>query len=147
MSTVKQRYEAVRPRERVEFGGFRFVIPSLNFQVPKFQCCNGAHEGVVEPEHHTDSFDLSECVKEVKSIARSTPSINESPATGSTCMSSTSQASVTSKVVPPADSVVKCASATPAARVVPIPSKSHSLSGAPVRDFCISVDCIRKMFI
>ncbi|PIO60323.1 hypothetical protein TELCIR_18183, partial [Teladorsagia circumcincta] len=64
MSTVKQRYDAVRPRERVNFGGFQFVIPSPNFQMPKFQCCNGAHEGLAEPEHETDSFDLSECVKE-----------------------------------------------------------------------------------
>ncbi|KAK6014685.1 hypothetical protein OSTOST_19925, partial [Ostertagia ostertagi] len=70
MSTVKQRYDAVRPRERVNFGGFQFVIPSPNFQMPKFQCCNGAHEGVAEPEHETDSFDLSECVKEVPKHCR-----------------------------------------------------------------------------
>nr|CDJ94788.1 DNA RNA helicase and RQC and Helicase RNase D C-terminal domain containing protein [Haemonchus contortus] len=64
MPTAKQRYDAVRPRERVEFGGFRFVIPSPDFQMPKFQCCNGAHEGFTQPDHESDSFDLHECVKE-----------------------------------------------------------------------------------
>ncbi|KAK6053879.1 DEAD/DEAH box helicase [Cooperia oncophora] len=80
MSTVKQRYDAVRPRERVTFGGFQFVVPSPDFQMPKFRCCNGAHEGVTEPDHETDSFDLSECVKEVKCIANSTPTANQAPA-------------------------------------------------------------------
>uniref|UniRef100_A0A0K0D5J3 DBR1 domain-containing protein n=1 Tax=Angiostrongylus cantonensis TaxID=6313 RepID=A0A0K0D5J3_ANGCA len=64
MSTVKQLYDAVRPRERVEFGGYRFVIPSSNFQMPKFLCCNGIHEGVVSQHLDENSFDLNECVSE-----------------------------------------------------------------------------------
>ncbi|KAK6745670.1 hypothetical protein RB195_012031 [Necator americanus] len=72
MQTPKQRYDSVKPRERVEFGGYRFVIPSLDFKMPKFRCCNGAHEGVDLCEHDTDRFDLAECSNEVQDIIRNT---------------------------------------------------------------------------
>ncbi|VDO21528.1 unnamed protein product [Heligmosomoides polygyrus] len=81
MATAKQRYDAVRPRLRVEFGGHRFVVPTLNFQVPKFRCCGGAHEGAAEPEPQTGCFDLSECANEVKSLIRTTSSGDQPPAT------------------------------------------------------------------
>ncbi|ETN86575.1 ATP-dependent DNA helicase, RecQ family [Necator americanus] len=72
MQTPKQRYDSVKPRERVEFGGYRFVIPSLDFKMPKFRCCNGAHEGVDLCEHDIDRFDLAECSNEVQDIIRNT---------------------------------------------------------------------------
>ncbi|VDM68736.1 unnamed protein product [Strongylus vulgaris] len=65
MQTAKQRYDAVKPRERVEFRGYRFVIPDPNFRMPKFQCCNGAHEGAEPCRQKSDSFDLTDCVNEV----------------------------------------------------------------------------------
>ncbi|EYC14323.1 hypothetical protein Y032_0041g475 [Ancylostoma ceylanicum] len=67
MQTAKQRYDAVKPRERVDFCGYRFVIPSPNFEVPKFRCCNGAHEGVTQ-KRRSDSFDLTECANQVQDI-------------------------------------------------------------------------------
>ncbi|KJH50977.1 ATP-dependent DNA helicase, RecQ family [Dictyocaulus viviparus] len=58
MSGVKQQYEAVKLRERVEFGGYRFVIPSPNFQMPRFMCCGGIHRGVVDQSQNKDSSDI-----------------------------------------------------------------------------------------
>ncbi|WKY01805.1 hypothetical protein Q1695_015649 [Nippostrongylus brasiliensis] len=107
--SAKQRYDAVRPRERVAFGSYRFVIPSLDFQMPKFRCCNGIHEGVAESEPPVDAFDHSECSKEVKSMgisssgsvpksvtstpavvpsSRCTPSVSKPPSTPSGSFSS-----------------------------------------------------------
>ncbi|KAH7722587.1 Protein HIM-6 [Aphelenchoides avenae] len=48
MSSLKQEYDAMQPRKRVDFGGFRFVEidPVLSFRpIPKFRCCNGVHSG------------------------------------------------------------------------------------------------------
>ncbi|RCN48688.1 ATP-dependent DNA helicase, RecQ family [Ancylostoma caninum] len=78
MQAAKQRYDAVKPRERVDFCGYRFVIPSANFEVPKFRCCNGAHEGVTQ-NRRSDSFDLTECANQVQDIIRTTSTSDAPP--------------------------------------------------------------------
>ncbi|CAG9536194.1 unnamed protein product [Cercopithifilaria johnstoni] len=45
--SLKLGYDAVKCRERVQFGKYRFVKPSGNFVIPDFTCCKGLHESQV----------------------------------------------------------------------------------------------------
>uniref|UniRef100_A0A1I7WC35 DNA 3'-5' helicase n=1 Tax=Heterorhabditis bacteriophora TaxID=37862 RepID=A0A1I7WC35_HETBA len=76
MSLVKETYNAVRSRERISFGGFRFVIPSESFAVPKFACCEGKHDGVIEEDrcNFDNSFNLANCANEVQNLIGRNPS-------------------------------------------------------------------------
>ncbi|MFH4975734.1 hypothetical protein AB6A40_002443 [Gnathostoma spinigerum] len=54
---AKLHYDAIKCRERVSFGGYRFVIPSSAPCVPSFKCCN--HEGVGNDNDCKHEKDLS----------------------------------------------------------------------------------------
>ncbi|CAI5451678.1 unnamed protein product [Caenorhabditis angaria] len=42
MITQSSRYKhAMKPRQRVEFEGYSFVVPDLNFKAPVLKCCEG----------------------------------------------------------------------------------------------------------
>lgn len=45
MSSLKSAYDAIQPRKRIDFGGYRFVEIDPNARMPKFRCCNGVHAG------------------------------------------------------------------------------------------------------
>uniref|UniRef100_A0A0R3RS88 DNA 3'-5' helicase n=1 Tax=Elaeophora elaphi TaxID=1147741 RepID=A0A0R3RS88_9BILA len=46
-SSLKLRYDAVKCRERVQFGKYRFVKPSRNFVIPEFTCHKGVRESQI----------------------------------------------------------------------------------------------------
>ncbi|CAI4229152.1 unnamed protein product [Auanema sp. JU1783] len=86
MASIKAQYDAVKCRERVRCGGFRFVIPCKNFVVPKFKCCGGKHSGA-DIEYKADNFCLNNDVvaqTPLPPIKRPGPSSHESYEANST---------------------------------------------------------------
>lgn len=59
---AKYAYDAVKCRERVQFGNYSFVFPSSSFSVPNFKCCNGQHsaKGISESVYPGCSTQFSE---------------------------------------------------------------------------------------
>uniref|UniRef100_A0A0M3HFR5 Uncharacterized protein n=1 Tax=Ascaris lumbricoides TaxID=6252 RepID=A0A0M3HFR5_ASCLU len=62
----KFTYDAVKCRERIQFGNYRFVRISGEFHVPAFKCCSGKHPAYGEPPIESNALNEKRRREEIR---------------------------------------------------------------------------------
>uniref|UniRef100_A0A9J2Q3A3 DNA 3'-5' helicase n=1 Tax=Ascaris lumbricoides TaxID=6252 RepID=A0A9J2Q3A3_ASCLU len=89
----KFTYDAVKCRERIQFGNYRFVRISGEFHVPAFKCCSGKHPAYGEPPIESNALNEKRRREEIrdgpveqqKVVTNAAAAHRDSPTTSAYC--------------------------------------------------------------